>query len=482
MPDYRHILILILFCLIFLFGNLNLSESQSLPFISVPPVLNNSTEIDKIKTSIFIISSEDKKSCGTAFLSSDNTLYTSNHIIELILKKQNLSSDTNKTNENFSLLLKDAFNSEKTLKISFSNLSQISSLDIVKIKLQETPASKSYNIPSSDSVYKADSSVFAVGFKNCEEATLIKGTIIQETPIWLESNLEGYFGMSGSPVFSTNGEFIGLIDQAHSIIDGILGRIFGSSFSLRVTKASALKFLDYSGTDSLNLILSLKNEAELINKNYQKNLLELSSYSRLIKSLEFFSQKKLFFQRLSNYPEIKPDLTPLIKNETKVDLTSIYHLTTATADKGNQNETNLLETTTNELNEQIALLSIYNAYETYGSFNGANFENNNIASFKNKLNDLNISINLKENLLSFIESTKKQSYPGYEAMVLSSSLLVVFITILVSLWFLTIGYVLGDYKKGFWSKLWITFVVGFFLWPISFVVYLLFVRKKIHIV
>ena len=268
MPDYRHILILILFCLIFLFGNLNLSESQSLPFISVPPVLNNSTEIDKIKTSIFIISSEDKKSCGTAFLSSDNTLYTSNHIIELILKKQNLSSDTNKTNENFSLLLKDAFNSEKTLKIPFSNLSQISSLDIAKISLQETPASKSYNIPSNDLIYKTGSSIFALGFKNCDEVTLIKGTIKQETQIWLESDLKGYFGMSGSPAFSTNGEFVGLVDQAQSIVDGILGRIFGSSFSLRVTKASALKLLDYNGTDNLNLILSLKNEAELINKNY----------------------------------------------------------------------------------------------------------------------------------------------------------------------------------------------------------------------
>lgn len=388
----------------------------------------NAVEPQELVTDkVFTIQSSDSKHRGNGFIFNEGIIATTSHLVN------HLCHDNDCSNllvlDNNEVIVKPT----ETIKL----ISDIQSLDVafLSFKTNKEP------LLMHDTAIDGKGVLYAAGI-NKNEIVYQSGLITKDTPIWLYTSIKTQFGLSGAPVVDKEGKLVGMVDQASSIFESVVGRIFNSPVKIRIIKASILKELLTSEADSINA------ELEKINEYYLNNIVKISSFERLFPSMELLSMYLKAKERIgiSNIDSsfINPFLAaankPLIIGEVK----------------------------NNKLAETIERAALMESIERHG------IQDLTIS----KIEKLNRNQEQKDLLKNLVKEIVSIHYPGYEAMVFSLSVTAILIGFMGIVWALTVGYTFGNCKGVFLKRIWISFVVAFLLWPISFLVYLLKYKNK----
>jgi hypothetical protein len=126
------------------------------------------------------------------------------------------------------------------------------------------------------------SSVTIVGFPRCGAQKTSTGEVIQESRLHLTLTAKGDFGSSGSPILDSDGNLIGIIDQAASAKSLLRSKILlQSEFPMRGVRAENLRYLKGPYLEEISHVLL---------DYYRQTVRNFSGIDRLLLSFDFLAR------------------------------------------------------------------------------------------------------------------------------------------------------------------------------------------------
>lgn len=126
------------------------------------------------------------------------------------------------------------------------------------------------------------STVTIVGFPRCGEQKTSTGEVIQESRLHLTLTAKGDYGSSGSPILDSDGNLIGIIDQAASAKSLLQSKILlQSDFPMRGVRAENLRYLNGPNLVEISQVLL---------DYYRQTIRNFSGIDRLLLSFDFLAR------------------------------------------------------------------------------------------------------------------------------------------------------------------------------------------------
>jgi|GEM_PF-2234722 len=171
--------------------------------------------------------------CGTGVLVRPNSLLVSRHLVTTLCPQEECST--------LRLARAPAVGRVASVELEFATaelLLSVPTIDFAIIKLDGLNAQiDDLQINSPDD----GAPVTVLGFPQCTALTQSAGQIKNLNSLHLVTSAWGDYGSSGSAVLNSQGELVGLADQASSVIGGLSGSISGSGFKLRAIRADIVQ-------------------------------------------------------------------------------------------------------------------------------------------------------------------------------------------------------------------------------------------------
>ncbi len=123
-----------------------------------------------------------------------------------------------------------------------------------------------------------------LSFPRCQDLALSQGRVKQDAVLWLDTTVEAAPGSSGGPAFDQNYNLVGVAQQATSLSQALMARLYGTSYELRFLKAQALR-QRLSSIDEE----SIGSEIQALNEYYNKRILPLTGWDRFLQGADFIS-------------------------------------------------------------------------------------------------------------------------------------------------------------------------------------------------
>lgn len=263
---------------------------------------------EAIQSSIFKLKTTEL--CATAFVSKQGDLITTAHALKGLCSSSECSG----------FWLEDASSHKHSETNDIWQVqARLLTLDIIALRNSKRNLSGSFNLVETGTLPEA--TLELAGFPSCRERTKTKGSIEHSGPLHLLLSHRGLQGSSGSPLFDSNLNVFGVVDEARSASEALLGQSAALPFRLRAVKAELL-----SKIKSLEPEAALAAELKELNAYYKDFVAKSSGLERLWLSSSFiamldrarrldlfpaqFKDAAWFISALGQFPAMQIELWP----------------------------------------------------------------------------------------------------------------------------------------------------------------------------
>lgn len=290
-----------------------------------------------------------------------------------------------------------------------------------------------------------------LGFPGCGPLRGTAGEIITRDRLRLFTSVMGSHGSSGSPVFRANGEVLGIADQAPTIAVGLSSLLFGTTFASRALPAELI--VEASTAGEKTPILSA--------------LAELSSfYSETVASTNDRQQRlRLALELLARVNSLGEDA--LRERADPYDLRPIFSI--------NSGLPLLLRLPWRAPMSPLAALADTLAFQTTLETKGWKSSGLRHRSEEEIRNLLLLSGRSPEHAERIFELIRARGFDseGIEMQIaLVATPWILLALLIATLWSASLGYVFALARGGLFRRIFITFLVGIALWPLSLLIFL----------
>jgi hypothetical protein len=389
--------------------------------------------------------------CGSGVLLSGGQILTTAHTAEQICAEyvcKNLQI-THSSGEEVSLTKTPA-----KLKTS------VRSLDIALIELPEKIYLGDGITVTEPPVIETQEDIVVAGFPRCGQFEVTTGTITQRKTLHWSTSAQGSPGSSGSGVFTTNGRFVGLIDEAATFSGMLSYELFGRSFALKLVPGKTIAALLSGDFED-----SLTQEAIALKEFYVDEVVDKKGWNRLFASDQFLGlvdklRLRLAREQISSNSSLSKALL-LSTGFPGHDLLVLLKLA-------------------DTVPEPIMTLVIYAMLEANG-LTASPLHQLKRATVESLIKRSSISGEMVADISSTLSRFTTSRYQGFNLMTITTCLTAsILLLALGALWGGSLGYVWRDLAdvSSLFFKAWTMLLVGFAFWPLSFLIYR--VRSRIR--
>jgi V8-like Glu-specific endopeptidase len=389
--------------------------------------------------------------CATGFITKDGILYTNAHVINSLCVARKCS--------NIKIKKASAIGRLADIELDIKNISvkaMSSMLDVAILESEEIKNSGTFELAGYP--IKEKQAVSVLGFPGCKELAFSSGEVISSQTLRTYTSTDGAHGSSGSPLIDETGKVVGIVNQASSIAGGLGSLLFETKFKNRAVPISTISevFTDIGSNASIT------TQVKLLNSFYKTELSKVLGLDRIRESLELSQRIRSLADDILNSEYISPETIYLTIAERDLIFLASLPWKKEFA----------------ELAKESQELAIYAAIESRGLLN-QNFQKIERQELEEALKNSNHPTEQISKVLDIFESAEAQKNGGVYSMG-TRYILPIIITVggLFFIYSFTLGIVFSTAYGGFIKRIFKTALVGIALWPISFVIFLLFRRNK----
>ncbi len=404
------------------------------------PFLAESKEIEDfppaIRESIVLLSGSEM--CATGFIVGDQ-IVTNAHVTDSLCPYG--------TCEPITVQIMDATdtNSWKSLTDQQGTLvREIPSLDIALLRIPNIQ--KNTFSPTDFLSAPVGSDVTTLGFPGCQEFTVSAGKVLSKNILSFHTSALNSPGSSGSPVFDSQFNIVGIVAAAGTVFEAISSEITDLPSSTKAVDGKAAQIVLWTNEPELPLV-----QMQMLNTFYRESVIPSEGLDRLAKSLEWTVVADGILERATFFQLNQHTLFALVNGMRD----SLEFL--------NQPFPSLV---TPELLEAEKIGTAY-ALEVYGF--------KNIDLDKIAMNDLLDKLHNSGRPTSHIEALKyliSRAYIHEPAELISTFLKTVCIVLpLLCVWGWTLGYVYRALHGVWYLRLIKMAAIGIGFWPLSLIAF-----------
>jgi hypothetical protein len=229
---------------------------------------------EKLLGSILVLTSPN--GCGTGFRTTGGTILTANHLAEALCtagKCLNIELGNGKE-----------VNGE-AVERHMTNLRVVwrfPEYDVAALSEADGSTTRGYFGTTITTPIVKNQEVFTLGFARCKSLSLSAGQVQSASPIDAETSLMVQSGMSGAPVFTGQGQLVGVIHGAASLLGRTFAQALSRPFAAAVSRFTApmINPVDESYT-------AISNQLQLVSDYYTDAVVPATGHNRLWRSLHY---------------------------------------------------------------------------------------------------------------------------------------------------------------------------------------------------